>query len=197
MLVLSQERAERTRWKDLLASHLSFHFRCHQMDDFGPAKNLMTMCFTYYHIGETRGAAYVAGRPVTFQRHVKWAFLKAELRGIQQTKGADIRAGTRRRETPRAGGEGRSTAWVRRLTALARRTRESRHTGRTLQGRCRTSSHVLAKCDTGSAVDGGDLEQPGAWGRARGPGASWCIAAGGLPVLSSLGCDHWRSFRPP
>lgn len=22
------------------------------MDDFGPAKNLMTMCFTYYHIGE-------------------------------------------------------------------------------------------------------------------------------------------------
>ncbi|EMP36248.1 hypothetical protein UY3_06582, partial [Chelonia mydas] len=26
-------------------------FECHQMDDFGPAKNLMTMCFTYYHIG--------------------------------------------------------------------------------------------------------------------------------------------------
>ncbi|MBV99630.1 hypothetical protein ESR_05888, partial [Eschrichtius robustus] len=26
--------------------------RCHQMDDFGPAKNLMTMCFTYYHIGK-------------------------------------------------------------------------------------------------------------------------------------------------
>ncbi|XP_047702185.1 uncharacterized protein KIAA0513 homolog isoform X2 [Prionailurus viverrinus] len=25
---------------------------CHQMDDFGPAKNLMTMCFTYYHIGK-------------------------------------------------------------------------------------------------------------------------------------------------
>lgn len=25
------------------------------MDDFGPAKNLMTMCFTYYHIGKTRG----------------------------------------------------------------------------------------------------------------------------------------------
>lgn len=23
------------------------------MDDFGPAKNLMTMCFTYYHIGKT------------------------------------------------------------------------------------------------------------------------------------------------
>lgn len=22
------------------------------MDDFGPAKNLMTMCFTYYHIGK-------------------------------------------------------------------------------------------------------------------------------------------------
>lgn len=34
---------------------LPFHFRCHQMDDFGPAKNLMTMCFTYYHIGKARG----------------------------------------------------------------------------------------------------------------------------------------------
>ncbi|XP_069492299.1 uncharacterized protein KIAA0513 homolog isoform X2 [Ambystoma mexicanum] len=28
-------------------------FECHQMDDFGPAKNLMTMCFTYYYIGKT------------------------------------------------------------------------------------------------------------------------------------------------
>ncbi|MEE6500421.1 hypothetical protein FKM82_003774 [Ascaphus truei] len=27
-------------------------FECHQMDDFGPAKNLMTMCFTYYYIGK-------------------------------------------------------------------------------------------------------------------------------------------------
>uniref|UniRef100_A0A8C3W652 KIAA0513 n=1 Tax=Catagonus wagneri TaxID=51154 RepID=A0A8C3W652_9CETA len=27
-------------------------FECHQMDDFGPAKSLMTMCFTYYHIGK-------------------------------------------------------------------------------------------------------------------------------------------------
>ncbi|XP_051703300.2 uncharacterized protein KIAA0513 homolog isoform X3 [Oryctolagus cuniculus] len=27
-------------------------FECHQMDDFGPAKNLMTMCFTYYHLGK-------------------------------------------------------------------------------------------------------------------------------------------------
>lgn len=35
---------------------LPFHFRCHQMDDFGPAKNLMTMCFTYYHIGKAPGA---------------------------------------------------------------------------------------------------------------------------------------------
>uniref|UniRef100_A0A8C9KI30 KIAA0513 n=1 Tax=Panthera tigris altaica TaxID=74533 RepID=A0A8C9KI30_PANTA len=30
-------------------------FECHQMDDFGPAKNLMTMCFTYYHIGKAQG----------------------------------------------------------------------------------------------------------------------------------------------
>ncbi|XP_064414686.1 uncharacterized protein KIAA0513 homolog [Latimeria chalumnae] len=28
-------------------------FECHQMDDFVPAKNLMTMCFTYYYIGKT------------------------------------------------------------------------------------------------------------------------------------------------
>uniref|UniRef100_A0A8C5PZI7 KIAA0513 n=1 Tax=Leptobrachium leishanense TaxID=445787 RepID=A0A8C5PZI7_9ANUR len=27
-------------------------FECHQMDDFGPAKNLMTMCFTYYYVGK-------------------------------------------------------------------------------------------------------------------------------------------------
>uniref|UniRef100_A0A2K6RAR4 KIAA0513 n=1 Tax=Rhinopithecus roxellana TaxID=61622 RepID=A0A2K6RAR4_RHIRO len=34
------------------AVNLASCFRCHQMDDFGPAKNLMTMCFTYYHIGK-------------------------------------------------------------------------------------------------------------------------------------------------
>ncbi|RXM27345.1 hypothetical protein EOD39_10912 [Acipenser ruthenus] len=28
-------------------------FECYQKDDFGPAKNLMTMCFTYYYIGKT------------------------------------------------------------------------------------------------------------------------------------------------
>ncbi|XP_067853634.1 uncharacterized protein KIAA0513 homolog [Heptranchias perlo] len=28
-------------------------FECYQMDDFGPAKNLMTMCFTFYHVGKT------------------------------------------------------------------------------------------------------------------------------------------------
>ncbi|XP_061577117.1 uncharacterized protein KIAA0513 homolog isoform X2 [Cololabis saira] len=27
-------------------------FECHQMDDYSPAKNLMTMCFTYYYIGK-------------------------------------------------------------------------------------------------------------------------------------------------
>lgn len=26
-------------------------FECYQMDDYSPAKNLMTMCFTYYHLG--------------------------------------------------------------------------------------------------------------------------------------------------
>ncbi|XP_061450118.1 uncharacterized protein KIAA0513 homolog [Rhineura floridana] len=27
-------------------------FECYQMDDFSPAKNLMTMCFTYYYVGK-------------------------------------------------------------------------------------------------------------------------------------------------
>lgn len=27
-------------------------FECYQMDDYNPAKNLMTMCFTYYYIGK-------------------------------------------------------------------------------------------------------------------------------------------------
>lgn len=31
------------------------------MDDFGPAKNLMTMCFTYYHIGKTPGCSSRGG----------------------------------------------------------------------------------------------------------------------------------------
>nr|XP_023682840.1 uncharacterized protein KIAA0513 homolog isoform X1 [Paramormyrops kingsleyae] len=29
-------------------------FECYQMDDYGPAKNLMTMCFTYYHMGKSQ-----------------------------------------------------------------------------------------------------------------------------------------------
>ncbi|XP_070617945.1 uncharacterized protein KIAA0513 homolog [Erythrolamprus reginae] len=29
-------------------------FECYQMDDFSPAKNLMTMCFTYYYIGKAQ-----------------------------------------------------------------------------------------------------------------------------------------------
>lgn len=41
---------------------LPCHLRCHQMDDFGPAKNLMTMCFTYYHIGKARGRGRGGGR---------------------------------------------------------------------------------------------------------------------------------------
>ncbi|KAG7281506.1 hypothetical protein CRUP_007540 [Coryphaenoides rupestris] len=28
-------------------------FECYQMDDYSPAKNLMTMCFTYYHMGRS------------------------------------------------------------------------------------------------------------------------------------------------
>ncbi|XP_067905112.1 uncharacterized protein KIAA0513-like isoform X4 [Heterodontus francisci] len=28
-------------------------FECYQMDDFGPAKNLMTMCFTFYYVGKS------------------------------------------------------------------------------------------------------------------------------------------------
>ncbi|XP_037307445.2 uncharacterized protein KIAA0513 homolog isoform X2 [Pungitius pungitius] len=29
-------------------------FECYQMDDYSPAKNLMTMCFTYYYSGKSR-----------------------------------------------------------------------------------------------------------------------------------------------
>ncbi|XP_006641345.1 uncharacterized protein KIAA0513 homolog isoform X2 [Lepisosteus oculatus] len=29
-------------------------FECYQMDDYPPAKNLMTMCFTYYYIGKVQ-----------------------------------------------------------------------------------------------------------------------------------------------
>ncbi|XP_072242841.1 uncharacterized protein KIAA0513 homolog isoform X1 [Leuresthes tenuis] len=29
-------------------------FECYQMDDYSPAKNLMTMCFTYYYIGKSQ-----------------------------------------------------------------------------------------------------------------------------------------------
>ncbi|XP_062245136.1 uncharacterized protein KIAA0513 homolog isoform X2 [Platichthys flesus] len=29
-------------------------FECFQMDDYSPAKNLMTMCFTYYYIGKSQ-----------------------------------------------------------------------------------------------------------------------------------------------
>ncbi|KAM9376410.1 uncharacterized protein KIAA0513 homolog isoform 2-T2 [Pholidichthys leucotaenia] len=32
-------------------------FECYQMDDYSPAKNLMTMCFTYYYIGKSRPSA--------------------------------------------------------------------------------------------------------------------------------------------
>ncbi|KAM8799522.1 uncharacterized protein KIAA0513 homolog isoform 2-T2 [Eudromia elegans] len=36
----------------LMQSFALVLFECHQMDDFSPAKNLMTMCFTYYYIGK-------------------------------------------------------------------------------------------------------------------------------------------------
>ncbi|KAK7152028.1 hypothetical protein R3I94_008383 [Phoxinus phoxinus] len=29
-------------------------FECHQMDDYNPAKHLMTMCFTYYYMGKSQ-----------------------------------------------------------------------------------------------------------------------------------------------
>ncbi|XP_068267350.1 uncharacterized protein KIAA0513 homolog isoform X2 [Nyctibius grandis] len=37
----------------LMQSFALVLFECHQMDDFSPAKNLMTMCFTYYYMGKT------------------------------------------------------------------------------------------------------------------------------------------------
>ena len=44
------------------------------MDDFGPAKNLMTMCFTYYHIGEE--PAWLTGRADPhLPTPIEWRFL--------------------------------------------------------------------------------------------------------------------------
>lgn len=37
--------------QDFLKSNAVCCSRCYQMDDYSPAKNLMTMCFTYYYIG--------------------------------------------------------------------------------------------------------------------------------------------------
>uniref|UniRef100_U3IC10 KIAA0513 n=1 Tax=Anas platyrhynchos platyrhynchos TaxID=8840 RepID=U3IC10_ANAPP len=37
----------------LMQSFALVLFECHQMDDFSPAKNLMTMCFTYFYIGKS------------------------------------------------------------------------------------------------------------------------------------------------
>ncbi|XP_053175037.1 uncharacterized protein KIAA0513 homolog isoform X1 [Scomber japonicus] len=36
----------------LMQSFAVVLFECYQMDDYSPAKNLMTMCFTYYYIGK-------------------------------------------------------------------------------------------------------------------------------------------------
>lgn len=34
--------------------------RCHQRDDYGPARNLMTMCFTYFYHGAPGGVGPLA-----------------------------------------------------------------------------------------------------------------------------------------
>lgn len=52
--------------------------RCHQMDDFAPAKSLMTMCFTYYYIGEPPGGWGLG--PASLPRVS--SPLKAKLRGL-------------------------------------------------------------------------------------------------------------------
>lgn len=51
MNLQGENRAQQFFYSVSLASRI----RCHQMDDFGPAKNLMTMCFTYYHVGKAQG----------------------------------------------------------------------------------------------------------------------------------------------
>ncbi|XP_077424661.1 uncharacterized protein KIAA0513 homolog isoform X1 [Vanacampus margaritifer] len=38
----------------LVQSFAVMLFECYQMDDYSPAKNLMTMCFTYYYIGKSQ-----------------------------------------------------------------------------------------------------------------------------------------------
>lgn len=53
--------------------------RCHQMDDFAPAKSLMTMCFTYYYIGEPPGGGAGTRQPASGGVSSP---LKAKLRGL-------------------------------------------------------------------------------------------------------------------
>nr|XP_061813228.1 uncharacterized protein KIAA0513-like [Nerophis lumbriciformis] len=56
-------------------------FECYQMDDYSPAKNLMTMCFTYYYIGKSqpspaelleRGGGLPAGPDSYFIKANSW-----------------------------------------------------------------------------------------------------------------------------
>ncbi|KAM6946474.1 uncharacterized protein KIAA0513 homolog isoform 2-T2 [Aplochiton taeniatus] len=42
-----------TTFYRLVQSFAVVLFECYQMDDYTPAKHLMTMCFTYYHVGKS------------------------------------------------------------------------------------------------------------------------------------------------
>ncbi|KAM6926807.1 uncharacterized protein KIAA0513 homolog isoform 2-T2 [Lycodopsis pacificus] len=48
------KRVSEATFYRLVQSFAVVLFECHQMDDYSPAKNLMTMCFTYYYSGKSQ-----------------------------------------------------------------------------------------------------------------------------------------------
>ncbi|KAI3371751.1 hypothetical protein L3Q82_024305 [Scortum barcoo] len=59
-------------------------YRCYQMDDYSPAKNLMTMCFTYYYIGKltdlklTNLKHQISERPIFSKCHMVVSHRKSQ-----------------------------------------------------------------------------------------------------------------------
>ncbi|KAK7892082.1 hypothetical protein WMY93_024045 [Mugilogobius chulae] len=51
---LPLQMCERANFYRLVQSFAVVLFECYQMDDYTPAKNLMTMCFTFYYIGKAQ-----------------------------------------------------------------------------------------------------------------------------------------------
>lgn len=53
IIILSERWHQFWQWGPdrIISNEMLCASRCYQMDDYSPAKNLMTMCFTYYYTG--------------------------------------------------------------------------------------------------------------------------------------------------